>query len=196
MRSSLPKVMHKIAGRSMLGHVLHGVSEAGADEVVVVVGPDRADVANEARLIRPDVAIVTQTERLGTAHACLAAREHIAKGFDDLLVVFADTPLVAPETYRALRETIRAGASVAALGFEADDPTGYGRLLVDQGRLQAIREHKDASEDERKVRLCNAGLMALDGKKALDILLSVTNANAQKEFYLTASISPAVTVWG
>lgn len=191
MRSKTPKVLHQIAGLSMLGHVLKGVSEAGADKVVVVIGPDRVDVADEARRIWPDATIVVQTERLGTAHACLAARDVLAKGYDDVLVVFADTPLVEPATYQALRSRIHEGASVVALGFHADDPTGYGRLLRVGENLKAIREHKDATDAERAVTLCNAGLMALDGKLALDILQSVTNDNVQKEYYLTDCVAIA-----
>ena len=191
MRSRTPKVLHRIAGLSMLGHVLKAVSEAGADKVVVVVGPDRHDVSDEARSIRPDVNIVTQTERLGTAHACLMARSHLAEHFDDVLVVFADTPLVKAATYQALRTKIQQGASVAALAFNADDPTGYGRLLLEGDTLSAIREHKDASEQERHVGLCNAGLMAFAGKEALTILDSVSNTNAQHEFYLTDCVAIA-----
>ncbi len=191
MRSRLPKVLHRIAGLSMLGHVLNGVSEAGADKVVVVVGPDREDVSNEARRLRPDAVIVVQTERLGTAHACLMARSQLAEGFDDVLVVFADTPLVQAGTYQALRAKIHQGASVAALGFHAADPTGYGRFLLEGDSLTAIREHKDASEAERRVTLCNAGLMAFDGKQALAILDAVTNHNAQQEFYLTDCVAIA-----
>lgn len=191
MRSKTPKVLHRIAGLSMLGHVLDGVSKAGADKVVVVVGPDRPDVSNEAIRLRPDAEIVVQTERLGTAHACLTARDQFGEGFDDVLVVFADTPLVQSSTYQALRAKISEGATVAALGFDAADPAGYGRLLLEGDTLKAIREHKDASEAERRVTLCNAGLMAFDGKQALSILESVSNQNAQKEFYLTDCIALA-----
>jgi len=191
MRSRMPKVLHRIAGLSMLGHVLNGVSEAGADKVVVVVGPDRADVSNEARRLRPDAVIVEQTERLGTAHACLMASSTLAEGFDDVLVVFADTPLVQAGTLKSLRAKIHQGASVAALGFHAADPAGYGRFLLEGGSLSAIREHKDASEAERQVSLCNAGLMAFDGKQALAILDAVTNHNAQQEFYLTDCVAIA-----
>jgi len=191
MRSNTPKVLHRIAGLSMLGHVLSGVSEAGADKVVVVVGPGRPDVSDEAIRLRPDAEIVVQNERLGTAHACLTARDQLGEGFDDVLVVFADTPLVQASTYQALRAKICEGASVAALGFDAADPAGYGRLLLEGDTLKAIREHKDASDAERRVTLCNAGLMAFDGKQALAILESVSNQNAQKEFYLTDCIALA-----
>ena len=170
MRSSLPKALHKLAGRSMLAHVLDAVGQAGADALAVVVGPGREDVAAEVLRVAPDAKIFVQAERLGTAHAVLAAREAF-QGFDDILVLFADTPLVRPETFAALRAKLAGGAGVAALGFEAENPFGYGRLLTDEaGALVAIREHKDASPDELQVRRCNAGLMALDGRRALDWL--------------------------
>ena len=185
MRSSLPKALHKIAGRSMLAHVLDALRQAGADDIAVVVGPDRADVAAEAAKAAPGAEIFVQTERRGTAHAVLAARAALSRNYADILVVFADTPLVRPETFTALREKRAPGAGVVALGFEPADPSGYGRLLTDAGgNLLAIREHKDASAQEREVRLCNAGLMALDGARALDWLERVGDDNAQKEYYL------------
>jgi bifunctional UDP-N-acetylglucosamine pyrophosphorylase/glucosamine-1-phosphate N-acetyltransferase len=187
MRSSLPKALHKIAGRSMLAHVLDAVGQAGADAIAVVVGPDRDDVAAEATRAAPGAKIFVQTERRGTAHAVLAARDALSQGFADVLVVFADTPLVRPETFALLLEKRASGAGVGvvALGFELDDPTGYGRLLTDEGgHLLAIREHKDASAEERAVGLCNAGLMALDGARALDWLERIGDKNAQGEFYL------------
>jgi bifunctional UDP-N-acetylglucosamine pyrophosphorylase/glucosamine-1-phosphate N-acetyltransferase len=192
MRSGLPKALHKIAGRSMLAHVLDAVRHAGADHVAVVVGPDCADVAAEAEKAAPGARIYVQAERRGTAHAVLAARDALSRGFADVLVVFADTPLVRPETFTALREKRVSGAGVVALGFEPADPTGYGRLLTDaDGQLIAIREHKDASEKERQTRLCNAGLMALDGAHALDWLERIGCDNAQKEFYLPDAVEVA-----
>jgi bifunctional UDP-N-acetylglucosamine pyrophosphorylase / glucosamine-1-phosphate N-acetyltransferase len=192
MRSSLPKALHKIAGRSMLAHVLDSVRRAGVDSLAVVVGPDRADVQAEVLRAAPDADVFVQTERRGTAHAVLAAREVLSRGFDDVLVVFADTPLVRPETFSLLLEKRSAGAGVVALGFEPADPAGYGRLLTDpDGKLLAIREHKDASASERKVSLCNAGLMALDGARALEWLERIDDDNAQKEFYLPDAVEVA-----
>ncbi|WP_294540637.1 bifunctional UDP-N-acetylglucosamine diphosphorylase/glucosamine-1-phosphate N-acetyltransferase GlmU [uncultured Rhodoblastus sp.] len=185
MRSGLPKALHKIAGRSMLAHVLDAVRRAGADSVAVVVGPNRDDVAAEVTRAAPGAQIFVQQDRRGTAHAVLAARDALSQGFADVLVVFADTPLVRPETFALLLEKRGSGAGVVALGFEAVDPTGYGRLLTDEGgHLLAIREHKDASDEERAVGLCNAGLMALDGVRALDWLERIGHDNAQGEFYL------------
>src|SRR5919206_3711462 len=103
MKSSRPKVLHAIAGRSMLAHVLAAVREAGAERSAVVIGPGREDVAAEARMLSPEAAIFTQSERLGTAHAVLAARPALEGGADDVIVAFADTPLIAPETFARVR---------------------------------------------------------------------------------------------
>ncbi len=111
----------------MIGHVLNDAAGAGAEALAVVVGPGRDDVATEARRLYPDAAIFVQAQRLGTAHAVLAARAAIEQGFDDILVVYADIPLLTAETLRKLREVIAGGAAVATLGFKARNPAGYGR---------------------------------------------------------------------
>lgn len=191
MKSARPKVLHEMAGRSLLGHALAAVAEAGADAVVVVIGPDRPDVAAEVKKRAPHAAIAVQAERRGTAHAVLAARESLALGHDDVIVAFADTPLVRPATFVALRQALHDGAAVAALGFEARDPNGYGRFVTRDGELKAIVEHKDADAATRALTLCNAGLMALDGRKALAILEAIGNANAQSEYYLTDAVAVA-----
>ena len=189
MRSSLPKVLHAIAGRSLLGHVLASAGQAGATDLAVVIGPGRPDVAAEALKHCPGAQIFVQHERLGTAHAVLAAKAALARGYDDVLVVFADTPLVTPQTLLAMRAALAQGAGVVALGFQAGDPAGYGRLLMRDGGLEAIREHKDASPQERAVTLCNAGLMALDGNRAVTVLEAIGNANQAQEYYLTDAVA-------
>jgi len=192
MRSAKAKVLHEVAGRAMVAHVVAAVQAAGADAVALVVGPGREDVAAAARSFAPAAEVFVQTERLGTAHAVLAARAALERGYDDVIVAFADTPLILPETFASLRAAIAEGAAVAALGFEAADPQGYGRLLIGpDGSLAAIREHKDATEAERATRLCNAGLMALSGARALELLDAVGNQNAQKEYYLTDVVAGA-----
>jgi bifunctional UDP-N-acetylglucosamine pyrophosphorylase/glucosamine-1-phosphate N-acetyltransferase len=191
MRSALPKVLHAIGNEPLLAHVLRAVSGAGATDCVVVVGPDHDAVAKEAARVFPKAGIVKQMQRLGTAHAVLAARAALERGFDDILVVFADTPLVRPETLQQLRAALAGGAAVAVAGFTPADPTGYGRLVIDSGKLLAIREHNDATEAERAIRLCNGGLMALDGRQALALLDRIGNTNAKKEFYLTDAVALA-----
>lgn len=188
MRSATPKVLHRLAGRSMLAHVLAAVAEASAEAVVVVVGPGRDDVAREARRAFPGAEVAVQAERLGTAHAVLAARDAIARGYDDVLVLFADVPLVEAGTLGEMRAGLADGAGLVALGFSAADPTGYGRLLTRDGDLVAIREHRDATEAERAVTLCFAGPMALDGATALGLLGRVGCDNAQREYYLTEAV--------
>ncbi|MBI3274977.1 MAG: NTP transferase domain-containing protein, partial [Methylocystis sp.] len=186
MKSVRPKVLHEIAGRSMLAHMLASVAAAGIDAFAVVVGPEADEVRQEVQRLRPDARVFVQQRRLGTAHAVLAARAAIAAGFDQLLVLFADTPLVRPATIAALCDGLAGGTGVVALGFTARDPHGYGRLIVDgRGRLVAIREEKDASDEERRLRLCNAGLMAIDGRRALELLDAVGASNAKGEYYLT-----------
>jgi bifunctional UDP-N-acetylglucosamine pyrophosphorylase/glucosamine-1-phosphate N-acetyltransferase len=191
MRSSRPKVLHAIAGRSLLAHVLGAVDCAPGAAVAVVIGPDQEAVAAEVGRLAPGAGIYVQSERRGTAHAVLAAREAIAKGFDDILVVYTDTPLIRRETLGQLRGSIAEGAAVAALGFRAADPAGYGRLLIEAGTLVAIREDKDASPKEREIAFCNAGLMALDGKLALKILEAIDDRNTKREYYLSDAVKVA-----
>jgi bifunctional UDP-N-acetylglucosamine pyrophosphorylase/glucosamine-1-phosphate N-acetyltransferase len=135
--------------------------------------------------------VFVQSERLGTAHAVLAARSALEGGPDDVVIAFADTPLVTYETFTALRAPLREGAVVAVLGFEAEDPHGYGRLIQTNGQLVAIREERDASGEERQVKLCNAGLMAISGRHALTLLDGIGNDNAKGEYYLTDAVELA-----
>jgi len=185
MKSARPKVLHEAAGRSLVGHAISAAREAGANRLAAVIGPGRDDVAEEIGKYAPEAQVFVQTERLGTAHAVLAARGALEQPADDILVLFADTPLVRPDTLMRLRAALAEGAAVAVLGFQASDPAGYGRLIVENGSLVAIREDKDAAADEKKIGFCNAGLMALSGAHALGLLDAVTNANAKREFYLT-----------
>jgi bifunctional UDP-N-acetylglucosamine pyrophosphorylase/glucosamine-1-phosphate N-acetyltransferase len=189
MRSARPKVLHEVAGQSLLAHVLDAVPHASGAALAVVIGPDHKPVADEVKRIRPDAATFVQAERLGTAHAVLAARAAIARGADDLLVAFGDTPLISAETFERLRAPLAKGAALAVLGFRAADPTGYGRLLLENGHLTAIREHADASAEERKVTLCNAGVMAFDGRRALEVLDRIGNANSKGEYYLVDAVA-------
>jgi bifunctional UDP-N-acetylglucosamine pyrophosphorylase/glucosamine-1-phosphate N-acetyltransferase len=188
MRSALPKVLHPVAGQSLLSHVLDAAPHGTGASLAVVVGPDHKAVTDAVARIRPDAATFIQRERLGTAHAVLAARDAIAGGADDLLVAFGDTPLISAETFERMRAPLKNGAALAVLGFRAADPTGYGRLVVEGKRLTAIREHADASPEERKITLCNAGVMAFDGHKALGIIEKIGNANSKGEYYLTDAV--------
>jgi len=194
MRSSRPKVLHAVAGRTLLANVLAALKAAGGTATAVVVGPDRDDVAAEARAQMPGAEIFVQRERLGTAHAVLAARAALEQGADEVLVIFGDTPLIKPQTLAKLRQALADGASVAVLGFRPADPAGYGRLVTHGAELTAIVEHADATEAQRAIALCNGGLMAFDGKHALSILDRIGNGNRKGEFYLTDAVTIARTM--
>ncbi len=191
MRSARPKVLHAIAGQSLLAHVLAAVRAAGGTATAVVVGPGAAAVEAEAKRIEPQAEIFVQAERLGTAHAVLAARSAIASKPDDILVIFADTPLITPQTLSRMRAALAQGAAVVVLGFRPADPTGYGRLVMQGEELLAIREELDATPAEREIRLCNGGLMAFAGSSALAILERIGNQNRKGEYYLTDAIAAA-----
>ncbi|MGU3537610.1 bifunctional UDP-N-acetylglucosamine diphosphorylase/glucosamine-1-phosphate N-acetyltransferase GlmU [Methylobacterium sp. A54F] len=192
MRSDLPKVLHRIAGRSMLGHVLAAVRAAGATRIAVVAEPGRDDVARAVAAEAPGASLYAQADRLGTAHAVLMARAALAEGEADVVIAFGDTPLITAETFARLRAPLAAGAGVAVLAFESATPAGYGRVLTEGARVVAIREEKDATEAERQVRLCNAGLMALSGPHALALLERIGNDNAAGEYYLPDAVALAV----
>jgi bifunctional UDP-N-acetylglucosamine pyrophosphorylase / glucosamine-1-phosphate N-acetyltransferase len=191
MKSARAKVLHPVGGRSMLGHVLTNVNTMAVDAVAVVVGPNREDVAAEARKIVPAAEIFVQSERLGTAHAVLAATPLLRREFDDVVVLFADSPLVQARTMACLCEALNGETAVAVLAFEAAEPHGYGRLLLDDGALVAVREEREATDSERALTLCNAGVMALAGRHALAILSAIDNHNVRKEYYLTDALAIA-----
>lgn len=185
MKSSMSKVLHPVAGREMIAHVMEAVRGAGVDTAAVVVGRDAERVAKAAAVEGLTIESHLQVERLGTGNAVLAAREAIARGYDDLLITYGDVPLLTSETLNRARQGLADGNDVVVIGFHTANPTGYGRLLVKDGELIAIREEKDASDEERKVNWCNSGLMAINGKLALTFLEKIDNKNAKGEYYLT-----------
>lgn len=192
MRSETPKVLHAIAGRSMLGHVLDKVQTLSPQHQAVVVGPGMEAVAAEARGAGAAIQTYVQPDQRGTADAVLAAAPLLDAHQGDVLVLFGDTPLLRAETLSRMREVLEGGAGVAVLGFEAADPTGYGRLLTDAtGAVVEIREHADATEEERRVRLCNAGVMAFRVPDLSALLRRIGSGNAKGELYLTDAVALA-----
>lgn len=189
MKSARAKVLHKVAGRSMLGHVMQAASEAGSTALAVVIGPDHGDVAAAAHAFAATASIkidiFVQHERLGTAHATLQAASALAASMGDVVIAFGDTPLLTTKAFTLLRGPLNEGADLAIAAFEAADPTGYGRVLSEDGQVIAIREDRDASAFERGITLCNGGLMAMSARIALPLLKKIGNANAKGEYYLT-----------
>lgn len=190
MASDLPKVMHRLAGQPMLAHVIATATALDPDRIVVVSGPQMADVA---ALAAPHQ-VVVQRQRLGTAHALLAARTVLGDFDGDLLVLFGDTPLVQRETLAGLVAARTPEAAVAVLGFYPDDPDGYGRLVCaadETEALLAIVEHRDASAAQRRIGLCNAGVMCFDAVRGWVLLAEIGNDNAKGEYYLTDVVAQA-----
>ncbi|HBC93829.1 MAG TPA: bifunctional UDP-N-acetylglucosamine diphosphorylase/glucosamine-1-phosphate N-acetyltransferase GlmU [Pelotomaculum sp.] len=184
MKSRIPKVLHKICGRSMLSYVLEAVAAAGVEQNIVVVGFGADLVARE---VADRGRVVLQAEQLGTAHALLQARSLLKDFNGQLLVLCGDTPLIEPETLSRLVETHRTAGSVATvLTAEVEDPTGYGRVIRDnQGRVKRIVEQKDASPQEIEVLEINTGIYCFESAGLFEALDKVTPANAQGEYYLT-----------
>jgi bifunctional UDP-N-acetylglucosamine pyrophosphorylase/glucosamine-1-phosphate N-acetyltransferase len=186
MKSALPKVLHRIGGRPMLAHVLEAARKLSPARIVVVRAAGTDAVAELATEWGAET--VVQERQLGTGHAVLAA-EALLKGFDgDVLILFGDSPLLTSKTLRRLLDRLKS-ASMAALGFRAADPTGYGRMIADGDILKRIVEEKDATPAERGVNLCFAGMLAANAGALLGILRKVGNKNAQGEFYLTDAIA-------
>lgn len=184
MKSSLPKVLHPVANLPIVCHVANAAQGAGVEAFAIVTG-NQSDLVRQALAENGTVAdYYEQTERLGTAHAVLAARPALEKGFDEVLVLFGDTPLLTPDTLNHMRQCL-SHADVAVLGFHTADPTGYGRLIIKDNQLQAIREEREASGEEKKINFCNGGIMAISGNHCLELVSAVDNKNAKGEYYLT-----------
>jgi bifunctional UDP-N-acetylglucosamine pyrophosphorylase/glucosamine-1-phosphate N-acetyltransferase len=196
MKSSMSKVLHPVGGLPMIAHVMTSIAASGVSDVTLVLGRDAEKVEKAASIDGLAVESVLQTERLGTGHAVQMARDAIARGYDEILVAYGDVPLITAAPLKAARDALAGGADVAVIGFHTWNPTGYGRLLVENGELIAIREEKDATEAERAVTWCNSGLMAIDGKKALDLLSRIGNQNAKGEYYLTDLVEIARSLGG
>lgn len=192
MKSAMPKVLHAIGGRSMLAHVLATAQALEPQSLAVVIGPGMESVRAATLAQAPQAQVCVQAEQKGTADAVLAAREALGAHSGDVLVVYADTPLLTAATLGRLLQALDAGAGVAVLGFEAADPTGYGRLKTDaDGSLVDIREQKDASTEERAIRLCNSGVMAFRRDDLMGLLEKIGNDNANGEYYLTDAVALA-----
>ncbi|BCT36424.1 bifunctional UDP-N-acetylglucosamine diphosphorylase/glucosamine-1-phosphate N-acetyltransferase GlmU [Pseudomonas protegens] len=189
MRSALPKVLHPVAGNSMLGHVIHSARQLDPQRIHVVIGHG-ADAVRE-RLAADDLNFVLQDKQLGTGHAVAQAVPFITA--DTVLILYGDVPLIEVETLQRLLK--QAGPEqLGLLTVELDDPTGYGRIVRDaSGKVTAIVEQKDANEAQRAITEGNTGILAVPGKRLGDWTGRLSNNNAQGEYYLTDVIAMAVS---
>jgi len=185
MRSTIPKVLHEVGGFPIVGHVVNAAIAAGAGQVAVVTGPGHEVVRETIGRFAPQVHFFEQAERKGTAHAASMARPLFEKAEGYVAIVYADHPLLRGLNFSAVLDRLEAGFDAAILGFEPADPTGYGRFITDGDRLLAIREHKDASPEERAIGLCNACILAFKASVFRELIDKVQPNNVQKEFYAT-----------
>jgi bifunctional UDP-N-acetylglucosamine pyrophosphorylase/glucosamine-1-phosphate N-acetyltransferase len=183
MKSDLHKVLHPIAGKPMLLHLLDGLAPLAPERTIVVAGDRREQI--DAALAGRDVTTALQEPQLGTAHAALQARSALEGFCSNILVCFGDVPMVRAETVQRLVAALDGGASVAVLGFRPADPLAYGRIIAhDDGTVTKMVEFKDATEREKKTRLCNSGLLVAHSDDLWPLLEAVGNDNAQGEYYL------------
>ena len=191
MQSELPKVLHKVAGAPMLIHAMRAGLALEPKRTIIVAGHGFEAVSAAASAEDPEVEIVRQEAQLGTGHAVDQARAALDDFDGTVIVLYGDCPLIQPRTLEELTATLST-AAVSVLGFEAENPARYGRLITDGDRLKRIVEFKDATPAERAVRLCNSGVMAASAELLFDLLSEIDANNASGELYLTDVIGKAV----
>ncbi|MFT4056412.1 MAG: bifunctional UDP-N-acetylglucosamine diphosphorylase/glucosamine-1-phosphate N-acetyltransferase GlmU [Novosphingobium sp.] len=191
MKSDLHKVLHPIAGRPMLEHLLASAAQLAPERQVVVAGHGREQLE---KALGSRATIAVQEPQLGTGHAVQQAEGALAGFNGDVLILYGDVPFVREETMRAMIARLHAedAPAVVVLGFQPEDPLQYGRVLAhDDGRIAMMVEYKDATEEQRACRLCNSGLMAVKSADLFDLLAKVGNENAQGEYYLVDIVNIA-----
>lgn len=187
MRSDLPKVLHQIAGKSMLGHVIDAARSLQPSSINIVVGHGAQQVKDT--VAAEDISFVSQTEQLGTGHAVMQALPQLKA--DTVLILYGDVPLITPESLTSLLNKTQAGLSLLSVILE--DATGYGRIVRDDsGAVCCIVEHKDASEQQLSIKEGNSGILACNRQLLTQWLARLSNNNAQNEYYLTDIIAMAV----
>lgn len=185
MKSEQPKVLHEVAGLSLLGHAMRGAENLDPDSKIVVAGVGAEKVRAAVVKLDETAVVVVQDDQKGTAHAVDQARAALAGKTGDALVLYGDTPFVTEATLRAMLTARQEGADVVVLGFEAADPGRYGRLITEGDALQRIVEAKDATAEELAVTLCNSGVVCADVALLFDLIAEVEPNNAAGEYYLT-----------
>ncbi|MEQ1770787.1 MAG: bifunctional UDP-N-acetylglucosamine diphosphorylase/glucosamine-1-phosphate N-acetyltransferase GlmU [Devosia sp.] len=185
MRSAIPKLLHPVGGLPIIGHVVRAAMSGGSTTVAVVTAPEHQELRDGIAALHPQVQFFEQKERRGTAHAASMAKPlwQGAQGY--VAVVYGDHPLLSGPVFKLVTDRLDAGMDAAILGFIPANPAGYGRFITEGERLLAIREHKDASEDERKIGLCNACILAFRAPVFAELIGKVGTSNAQNEYYVT-----------
>ena len=185
MNSDLPKVLHPLGAVPLFAHALASGAALEPERNVLVVGHGAEAVRKAAVNIDPEIAIAVQGEQLGTGHAVAQAAPALAGFAGDAVVLYGDTPFIKPSTLDAMKDARRAGHGIVILGFDAADPGRYGRLVMHGETLEKIVEFKDATDEERRITLCNSGVVMADAATLFDLCNALSNDNASGEYYLT-----------
>lgn len=190
MKSAKHKVLHEIGGLPMIQWILNELKALNVSDTTVVLSPNTDDVQ---QAVAGQVKTAIQAEALGTGHAVLCAEEGIGEFDGSCLILYGDTPLVKHETQRKMFEAVEAGADVVLLAFEPQDAARYGRLVLDgDGNLIKVVEYKDTTEEQKAIRLCNAGPMCFNAKHLYSLVKEIKNDNVGGEYYLTETIDIAL----
>jgi bifunctional UDP-N-acetylglucosamine pyrophosphorylase / glucosamine-1-phosphate N-acetyltransferase len=193
MCSGLPKVLHKIGGLPMIGHVIRTAQGLSPESINVIVGHQAEMVTRYVSSAAPQSNMILQEQTLGTGHAVQQTKSVLSgKTYDDIFVLYGDTPLIPAEILQEMQHRRMTGADVVVLGFEAQDPRGYGRLVLGENNtVDAIVEAKDATEDQKRIKICNSGVMCIRGDILFELVDQIKNNNAKGEYYLTDIIALA-----
>jgi bifunctional UDP-N-acetylglucosamine pyrophosphorylase/glucosamine-1-phosphate N-acetyltransferase len=195
MRSALPKVMHKVANKPMISHILHNIRPLNPSEVVVVVGPNMPMLEETVRLELGSARCAVQHKRQGTGDAVKIGLEHLhAVGKSDVLVLYGDHPLITSHTMEKMRSVLSSNpkSALTLVSFFATDPAQYGRVITsDNGQLEMVVEYLDCSDKQKEINLCNSGIMLIRGEVIKELIEKIDNNNSKKEYYLTDIISIA-----
>lgn len=181
MKSDQFKVLHKVANREMLLHILDSVKSLNVDDIRVVLSPAMDTVAQKVAPVKTAI----QPQAMGTAHAAMCGAEQMCPFDGACLILFGDHPLYYASTFEKMMQKCESGTDIVVLGFQPKDPARYGRLIMGNDGLQAIIEYKDATEEQRAINMCNSGAMCVNGTHLLDLLREIKNENAAGEYYLT-----------
>ncbi len=193
MKSDLPKVLHKVAGREMLNMVIDEAEHLNPKNITIVVSEEMKNFEEKILQTHPksEISFALQKQRKGTAHAVQTGIENLEKIGEKILILYGDTPLISHTTLKKMVEKLD-DFSLCVLGFDDEKENAYGRLVVDtKGHIEKIVEFKDADDEAKKIALCNSGVMAIDGKKIKNLLAQIKNENAAGEFYLTDIVAVA-----
>lgn len=194
MHSHLPKVMHKIANKPMLGHVLANIKPLNLSEEIVVIGPEMADVEDYVRLEFGNARCAIQHQRNGSAGAVMIGLEHVQNSKNDILVMYGDHPLITSATIEKMYDSLRSNDrnALVLISFIAADPAAYGRVVVsDKNELERIIEFLECTDAQKETNLCNSGIMLIRGNLIRGLILQIHNRNAKREYYLTCLVSLA-----